>query len=76
MYPVLVHMYIELVYNNHEHQAMEMLQKHIMDHETHYQEDLKKLSTVTKRDQIRENEIAETFRWVYLLTICLISAWK
>ncbi|KAI5704880.1 hypothetical protein M8J75_009671 [Diaphorina citri] len=62
LYPVLVHMYIELVYNGHEHQATEMLHKHLMDHEPHYQEDLRKLSSVTKRDQIRTNEIAETFR--------------
>ncbi|KAL1458121.1 hypothetical protein WDU94_008292 [Cyamophila willieti] len=62
LYPVLVHMYIELVYNGHGDQATEMLEKHILDHEPHYREDLTKLSTVKKRDHIRDNEIAETFR--------------
>ena len=55
-------MYLELVYNCHEAQAIKLMEKFGKDQEHYYEEDLKRLSMVTKRDQMNGNEITDTFR--------------
>uniref|UniRef100_A0A1B6DPN1 TFIID subunit TAF5 NTD2 domain-containing protein n=1 Tax=Clastoptera arizonana TaxID=38151 RepID=A0A1B6DPN1_9HEMI len=44
LYPVFVHMYLELVYNGHEEKAIKFMDKFSIDQEIYYQEDLKRLS--------------------------------
>lgn len=53
LYPVFVHMYIELVYNGHEDQARGLMEKFGPEQEYYYQDDLRRLSMITKRDQMR-----------------------
>ncbi|XP_051169756.1 transcription initiation factor TFIID subunit 5 [Leptopilina boulardi] len=62
LYPVLVNMYLELVYNNHSIQAKEILEKYSENLEDYYQADLKRLSNVTKREQMDGNELIDTFK--------------
>lgn len=62
LYPVFVHMYLELVYNNHEAQAKKLMEKFGPDQEHYYEEDVKRLSTVTKRDQMSGNDLTDTFK--------------
>ncbi|XP_070494188.1 transcription initiation factor TFIID subunit 5-like [Chironomus tepperi] len=62
LYPVFVHMYIELVYNGHECQAKEFMEKFGPEQEYYYQDDIKRLSMITKRSQMRGNDLADTFR--------------
>lgn len=62
LYPVLVHMYLELVYNNHSEQAAALMAKFSGNLEEYYQNDLKKLSNVTKREQMAGNELTDTFK--------------
>lgn len=62
LYPVFVHMYIELVYNGHEEQAKELMTKFGPEQEHYYQEDLLKLAMVTKRDQMSGNDLTDTFK--------------
>ncbi|GLH04111.1 hypothetical protein R5R35_003384 [Gryllus longicercus] len=62
LYPVFVHMYLELVYNGHEEQAIKLMQKFGKDQEEYYQEDIKKLSYVTKKDHMKGNELTDTFK--------------
>ncbi|XP_076756911.1 TATA-box binding protein associated factor 5 isoform X2 [Xylocopa sonorina] len=62
LYPVLVHMYLELVYNNHSEEAKQLLEKFGGNLEGYYQNDLKRLSNVTKRDQMSGNELTDTFK--------------
>lgn len=62
LYPVFVHMYLELVYNNHEEEAVHFMNRFKPDQEDHYQEDLTKLSYVTKRDLMKGNELTDTFK--------------
>ena len=61
VYPVFVHMYLELVYNGHEGAAKEFIAKFGPRQESYYQEDIKKLSFVTKKDHMRGNELMENF---------------
>ena len=62
LYPVFVHMYIELVYNDHEDQAINFMKKFGAEQEDYYQEDIKKLSTVTKKEHLQSNnEIIDNF---------------
>ncbi|XP_055703167.1 transcription initiation factor TFIID subunit 5 [Phlebotomus papatasi] len=62
LYPVLVHMYLELVYNNHEEQAKRLMEKFGPEQEYYYQEDLRRLAMVTKRDQMSGNDLTDTFK--------------
>ncbi|KAK0175489.1 hypothetical protein PV327_009236 [Microctonus hyperodae] len=62
LYPVLVHMYLELVYNNHSEQAKQLMEKYSVNLEEYYQHDLKKLSNVTTREQMAGNELTDTFK--------------
>lgn len=65
LYPVFVHMYLELVYNGHETQAVKFMETFSGDQEVYYQNDLRRLGQVTKKDQMRGNELTETFKWVH-----------
>ncbi|XP_023011595.1 TATA-box binding protein associated factor 5 [Leptinotarsa decemlineata] len=62
LYPVLVHMYLELVYNGHTEKAIGLMKKFGPEQDCYYQEDLKKLAMVTKRDHMNGNELTETFK--------------
>ncbi|KAF6214950.1 hypothetical protein GE061_009695 [Apolygus lucorum] len=62
LYPVFVHMYLELVYNNHEDQAIKLMKKFSKEQEDYYQTDLQKLAQVTKKEHMKGNEITDTFK--------------
>uniref|UniRef100_A0A1B6DEK0 Transcription initiation factor TFIID subunit 5 n=1 Tax=Clastoptera arizonana TaxID=38151 RepID=A0A1B6DEK0_9HEMI len=62
LYPVFVHMYLELVYNGHEEKAIKFMDKFSIDQEIYYQEDLKRLSHVTKKDHMKGHELTDTFK--------------
>ncbi|CAB3366035.1 Hypothetical predicted protein [Cloeon dipterum] len=61
LYPVFVHMYLELVFNGHERMAIKFMQKFAPEQEDYYQDDLKKLAQVTKINHLKDNELTETF---------------
>ncbi|XP_060063329.1 transcription initiation factor TFIID subunit 5-like [Ylistrum balloti] len=62
LYPVFVHMYLELVYNGHENHAVEFFEKFHSDQEDYYQDDLRQLSTVVKREHMQGNTLMENFK--------------
>ncbi|KAF5281542.1 hypothetical protein FQA39_LY05077 [Lamprigera yunnana] len=62
LYPVLVHMYLELVYNGHTEKAIELMQKFGPEQDMYYQDDLKKLAEVTRKDHMSGNELTDTFK--------------
>ncbi|XP_071943039.1 transcription initiation factor TFIID subunit 5-like [Antedon mediterranea] len=62
LYPVFVHMYLELVYNDHENQAKHFFDEYSKEQEDYHQEDLTKLSVVTKKDHMTKNELMVCFR--------------
>lgn len=62
LYPVLVHMYLELVYNDHSEEGKQLIDKYSISLEEYYQNDLKKLSHVTKREHMAGNELTDTFK--------------
>ncbi|GBP73856.1 Transcription initiation factor TFIID subunit 5 [Eumeta japonica] len=61
LYPVFVHMYLGLVLYDHTEHALNLVEKFGPEQEDYYQDDLKRLSTVTKKDQIKGNNIAEIY---------------
>ena len=61
LYPVFVHMYLELVYNGHEDSAKEFITNFGPRQESFYQDDIKKLSYITKREHMRGSELMENF---------------
>nr|CAD7569457.1 unnamed protein product [Timema californicum] len=62
LYPVFVHMYLELVYNGHEEQAIGLMDRFGKDQDDYYQDDLKRLSHITKKDHMKGNELSDTFK--------------
>lgn len=62
LYPVFVHMYLELVYNDHETQAIKLMEQFSKEQEEYYQTDLQKLAQVTKKEHMKGNEITDTFK--------------
>ena len=59
-------MYLELVYNNHSEEAKQLLEKFGGNLEEYYQNDLKRLSNVTKREQMAGNELTDTFKYAFI----------
>lgn len=62
LYPVLVHMYLELIYNDHEAQAKKIMARFGPEQEYYYQDDLTRLAMVQKKAQMTGNELADTFK--------------
>lgn len=75
LYPVLVHMYLRLIYNGHEEKAISLLQRFSLEQEDYYQSDLKKLSTIIKKEHMESNELSQNFKYVndYDLTLYSIN---
>uniref|UniRef100_A0A671SNK7 Transcription initiation factor TFIID subunit 5 n=1 Tax=Sinocyclocheilus anshuiensis TaxID=1608454 RepID=A0A671SNK7_9TELE len=61
-YPLFVHMYLELVYNNHETKAKAFFDKFSGDQECYYQDDLRILCSLTKKEHLKGNEVLLDFR--------------
>lgn len=63
LYPVFVHMYLELVCSEHENQAVSFMKQYGSQQDFSYSEDIQKLSLVTKREHFSMyNEVIESFR--------------
>lgn len=62
LYPVFVHMYLLLILYDHNEHAANFLEKFGPEQEDYCQEDLKRLSIVKHKDQIKGNELAEIYR--------------
>lgn len=61
LYPVFVHMYLELLYNNHEEDAKRFFLKYSGELEDFHEDDLIKLSTMTKKEHMEGNELMMVF---------------
>ncbi|XP_038049062.1 transcription initiation factor TFIID subunit 5-like [Patiria miniata] len=71
LYPVFVHMYLELVYNGHENQAKNFFASFSEDQEEHHQEDLIRLATFTKKEHMIHNELMMNYRTSkYVIRMC------
>ncbi|XP_071791479.1 transcription initiation factor TFIID subunit 5-like [Asterias amurensis] len=71
LYPVFVHMYLELVYNGHENQAKKFFAAFGEDQEEHHQEDLTQLATVAKKEHMIHNELMMNYRTSkYVIRMC------
>ena len=55
-------MYLELVYNQHENEAKSFFEKFHGDQECYYQDDLRVLSSLTKKEHMKGNETMLDFR--------------
>lgn len=61
-YPVFVQMYLDLINNEHEKEAIEFMEKYSQYQEDYYLDDIRKLAIVTKKEQMKGNEFVEMFR--------------
>lgn len=61
LYPVFVHMYMVLILYDHNEHAKKFMEKFGPEQEDYYQEDLKKISIVKSKEQIKGNELAEIY---------------
>lgn len=63
LYPLFVHMYLEMIYNNHENEASKFMERFSIDQEDYYQEDLKKVSFITKKEHMKGSDLMENFKY-------------
>ncbi|XP_043245944.1 transcription initiation factor TFIID subunit 5-like isoform X1 [Amphibalanus amphitrite] len=71
LFPVFVHMYLELVFNNHPADAEAFLARFGPDQEDFFQQDVQKLSHVTCPEHMQENELIQQFRSsAYTVRMC------
>lgn len=66
LYPVFVHMYLILILYDHNEHANNFFEKFSPEQEDYCQEDLKRLSIVKHKDQIKGNELAEIYRYSFI----------
>lgn len=62
LYPLFVHMYLEMVYNNHEIKASKFMERFAPDQEDYYKEDIKHLSFITKKEHMKGSDLMENFK--------------
>lgn len=58
-------MYLVLILYDHNEHAVNFLEKFGPEQEDYYQEDLKRLSIVKHKEQIKGNELAEIYRYSF-----------
>lgn len=62
IYPVFVQMYLDLVLKEYEKDAIEFMEKYSQYQENYYLEDIHKLAIITKKDQLKCDELIDNFR--------------
>lgn len=62
LYPLFVHMYLEMIYNNHESEAAKFMERFASEQEDYYQDDLKKVSFITKKEHMKGSDLMENFK--------------
>ncbi|GFN91993.1 transcription initiation factor tfiid subunit 5, partial [Plakobranchus ocellatus] len=64
LYPVFVHMYLELVYNGHQWNASQFYSRFWKDQDEHRHEDLAKLTSVRQKEHMvgGDNQLLDTFK--------------
>lgn len=62
LYPIFIHCYFELIYNNMPVQAKEFFEKFKFDHEILHGSELSTLSGISLPEHLDENELAKDFR--------------
>ncbi|XP_063289633.1 transcription initiation factor TFIID subunit 5 [Pelobates fuscus] len=61
-YPLFVHMYLELVYNENEKEAKSFFARFHGDQECYYEDDLRILASLSKKEHMKGNETMLDFR--------------
>lgn len=62
LYPVFVHMYLELVCNGHEAEAVKFIKKFGPEQESYYQGDIKNLEIITKKEELNDNTLVSNYK--------------
>jgi len=70
LYPLFVHMYLEMVYNEHESMAAKFMERFGPDQEDYFQEDLKKVSFITRKEHMKGSDLMENFKWDTIYLFC------
>uniref|UniRef100_A0A8C4N9E0 Transcription initiation factor TFIID subunit 5 n=1 Tax=Eptatretus burgeri TaxID=7764 RepID=A0A8C4N9E0_EPTBU len=62
LFPVFCHMYLELVYNENTQATRPFFDRFHGYQESYYADDLRLLGSLTRRDQLEQNEVLQSFR--------------
>lgn len=62
LYPVFVHMYLDLVCNGHEAEAVEFIKKFGPSQESYYQADIRNLEVITKKEELNDNTLVSNYK--------------
>jgi len=62
LYPVFVHMYLDLVCNRHEAEALKFMKKFGPEQESYYQADIQNLAIITKKEELDDNALISNYK--------------
>lgn len=62
LYPVFVHIYLDLISNGYESEAAQFIQKFGPGQESYYQSDIINLSIITKKEELNDNVLVNNYK--------------
>ncbi|EDV26865.1 uncharacterized protein TRIADDRAFT_37330 [Trichoplax adhaerens] len=62
MFPMFVHLYLEIIYKDRQNLARTFLKKFGPTQEDYYQEDINRLKTINSKEDMLKNEVIKDFR--------------
>jgi len=62
LYPVFVHMYLDLICNGHEAEAVKFMQKFGPGQESYYQSDIHKLAVISNKEELNDNTLVSNYK--------------
>lgn len=62
LYPVFVHMYLDLVCNGYEAEAIKFIRKFGPGQESYYQADIQNLAIITKKEELNDNALISSYK--------------
>lgn len=62
LYPVFVHMYLDLVCNGHQAEAVQFMKKFGPGQESYYQNDIRNLAIITKKEELSDNILVSNYK--------------
>lgn len=62
LYPVFVHMYLDLVCNGYEAEAIQFMKKFGPGQESYYQNDIRNLAIITKKEELNDNVLVSSYK--------------
>lgn len=62
LYPVFIHMYLELTYSGHKKEALKFMNRFKVVQECYHRESIEKFAAIDDKDHLTDSKFVEEFR--------------